>query len=123
MLVVVPVTGNDGIEVEVSEHFGHAPFFAFAKIEDGKINVEFVKNPFEGQHSVGNVPSLLVKQKANVLIAGNLGQRAYEILTENGIEVYPYASGTLKEVLDAFMAGKLNKEYEGDLHEKHFHMN
>ncbi|BBJ28953.1 NifB/NifX family molybdenum-iron cluster-binding protein [Athalassotoga saccharophila] len=116
MLIAVPVMGNEGMEAEISGHFGHAPFFAFVELENGKIeSVEFRENPFEGQHAQGNVPSFLIKNKVNVLVAGSLGQRAYEILTENGIKVYPYASGTLKDAIDAYISGKIDSQYKGDI--------
>ncbi len=116
MLIVVPVMGDEGMETEISGHFGHAPFFAFIELENGKIeSVEFKRNPFEGHHAQGNVPSFLIKNKVNVLIAGSLGQRAYDILTENGIKIYPYATGTLKDAIDAYISDKLNSQYKGDI--------
>ncbi|HEU24100.1 MAG: dinitrogenase iron-molybdenum cofactor biosynthesis protein [Mesoaciditoga sp.] len=116
MLIAVPVMGNEGMDAEISGHFGHAPFFAFAEVENGRIeSVEFKANPFAENHAQGSVPSFLVKNKVNVLIAGSLGQRAYEILTDNGIKVYPYASGTLKDAIDAYISGKLDSQYKGDI--------
>jgi predicted Fe-Mo cluster-binding NifX family protein len=115
MLIVVPVMGNEGMNVNVSEHFGHAPFFAFVEVENGKItSVEFNDNPFEGNHSQGSVPNFVIQSGANVLIAGSMGQRAYEIFVENGIDVYPYAEGTLKEAVASYLSGNLKSNYTGD---------
>ncbi len=115
MLIVVPVMGNDGMSVDVSEHFGHAPFFAFVEVENGKIeSVEFKDNPFEGNHSQGSVPNFLIQSRANVLIAGSMGQRAYEIFVQNGIDVYPYVEGTLKAAIESYLSGTLKSDYTGD---------
>ncbi len=124
MLIAVPVMGNDGMEVEVSEHFGHAPFFAFVEIENGKISsVEFNENPFESNHSQGSVPNFLIQRGVDVLIAGSMGQRAYEIFIQNGIDVYPYAEGTLKMAIESYLSGDLNRDYMGDRasHHEHHH--
>ncbi len=115
MLIALPVMGNDGMDVEVSEHFGHAPFFAFVEVENGKISsVEFNENPFENNHLQGSVPNFLIQRGVNVLIAGSMGQRAYEIFMQNGIDVYPYAEGTLKMAIESYLSGSPKHDYTGD---------
>jgi|UniRef100_A0A7V3RDI0 predicted Fe-Mo cluster-binding NifX family protein len=121
MLIVVPVLGNEGMGVEISEHFGHAPFFAFVSVENGKIvSTKFEDNPFEGQHAQGTVPGFIIQSGANVLIAGSMGQRAYDILAQNGVEVYPYVNGTLGEAVESYLSKNLESTpYTGDRHKDH----
>lgn len=115
MLIAVPVMGNDGMSVELSDHFGHAPFFAFVEVEKGKVeSVEFKANPFEEHHIQGNVPNFLIQNGVNVLIAGNMGQRAYDILSQNGIEIYPYTKGNMNEAINSYLSGIAKSDYTGD---------
>lgn len=120
MLIVVPVMGNEGMNAELSDHFGHAPFFAFVEIENDKVeSVEFKENPFEGHHVEGNVPNFLIQSGADVLIAGNMGQRAYEILSQNGIEIYPYMNGNLDDAIKSYLSGIGKSDYTGDHAKSH----
>ncbi len=79
-VVVVPVSGE-----KLSSHFGHCEAFAFVTTEKGKIvRTDMRESP---GHEPGVLPRWLYEQGADVVIAGGMGDRARQILADNGIEV------------------------------------
>ena len=78
--VVVPVSG-----AKLSSHFGHCEEFAFVETQDGKIIGSEMRTP--PAHEPGVLPRWLYEQGADVIIAGGIGERAQQLIRENGIEV------------------------------------
>jgi ATP-binding protein involved in chromosome partitioning len=78
--LVVPV--SDG---KLSSHFGHCEQFAFVQTMNGKIVKTEMRNP--PAHEPGVLPRWLHDQGADVAIAGGMGEKARELLQDNGIEV------------------------------------
>ena len=79
-ILVVPVS-----EEKLSSHFGHCKQFAFIEIQHGKIaKTEMLTPP---AHEPGVLPRWLNEQGADIVIAAGMGERAQQLLEENGIEV------------------------------------
>ena len=102
MKIAIPVLENRGADSPISEHFGHAPFFAF--IENDEISV--VENPLE-DHGPGDIPKYMAEQDVNLLIARGIGGRAIDIFNQLGINVVRGASGTVTEILSALKNNQL----------------
>ena len=112
--VAIPSTKGSGLEDVIFEHFGHAPYFTFVEVEDGEVKkVEVVKNPYEGFHSPGELPSFLKENGVSVLICMGIGFRAKAFFEEYGIKVYTGATGRIEDVLSDYVKGVLkSREYE-----------
>ena len=99
--VVVPVSKG-----KLSSHFGHCEQFAFIQTKNGKITGTEVHTP--PVHEPGVLPRWLHEQGANVIIAGGLGDRAQQLLRQNGIEVIIGAPMDSPESLvNQYLAGVL----------------
>ena len=99
--VVVPVS-----EGKLSSHFGHCEQFAFIQTKNGKITGSEMQTP--PGHEPGVLPRWLHEQGANVIIAGGLGDRAQQLLRQNGIEVIIGAPMDSPESLvNQYLAGVL----------------
>ncbi|MFW5987805.1 MAG: NifB/NifX family molybdenum-iron cluster-binding protein [bacterium] len=115
--IAVPVQNN-----LVSAHFGHAPEFRLFSIEDGKIIKEkSLENP---GHQPGLLPRLLRDAGADIIISGGMGQKAITIFEQNNIDVICGASGEVKNVINDFISGQLEKDenrcsHEGDHNHNH----
>ena len=79
-LVVVPVAGG-----KLASHFGHCEQFAFIDTEKGKIKGKEMRTP--PGHEPGVLPRWLYEHGADVVVVGGIGQRAQELLRQQGIEV------------------------------------
>ncbi len=108
MKIAIPVLENRGADSPISEHFGHAPYFAF--IENDAISV--IENPL-ADHGPGDIPQYMAQQKVDVLVARGIGGRAIEFFNQLGINVIRGASGTVAEILSALKSKQLiDKNYE-----------
>jgi len=72
-------------EGKLSSHFGHCKQFAFIEIQHGKIvKTEMLTPP---AHEPGVLPRWLNEQGADIVIAAGMGEKAQQLLEENGMEV------------------------------------
>lgn len=103
MRVAMPVE-----EGKVSEHFGRAPYFLIADIEQGKvISKEVVENPVYGAHRPGAVPNFLLEKGINCIVCGGMGPSAEKIFKKKGIEIVMGVTGDVEEILEKLARGEL----------------
>ncbi len=97
-----------GLDAEVDQHFGRAKWLVIYDPETGEI--ENIDNSVNNQAVQGagiKTAELIVEKKCGTVIAGNLGPKALRALQQAGVKGYINASGTVKEAISAFQAGKL----------------
>lgn len=94
---------DDNIDGMVHERFGRCLYFVFVKIRDGQVK-EFsvLKNVQTGQSGIGSA-QIIIQQKVDAVITGNIGPRALEILTEFNVPVF-YSEGSIREALKDLIA-------------------
>ncbi|NLN85734.1 MAG: ATPase [Candidatus Cloacimonetes bacterium] len=101
MKIAIPVTQGN-----ISAHFGHCEAFAVFTIEDKKIVKEETLDP--PAHEPGSHPAFLHQQGCNVVIAGGMGNRAQDLMREQGIEVIIGAPLLpLRDLIELYLNGKL----------------
>ncbi len=107
MKVAIPASGNDN-NAEVFEHFGRAPFYCIATIENNEIkSIEFLPNPAIESHAPGEIPSYLASRGVDTLICLGLGGRARYFFNELGINVITGVRGRIREVLEKYLRGEI----------------
>ena len=104
MKVVIPVLEDMGWDSPISEHFGHAPYFAI--IDIGRGGLQIVPNPLP-EHGPGDLPRWVVSQGASLLVVKGIGRRAIDHFTSLGVEVIRGANGTVRQIVEALKAGDL----------------
>ena len=109
--VVVPLDSLEGLESEVAEHFGRAPYFALVELEGGEARVEFFENPRRWDR----LPGAYVAEMGvdYVAIKGGIGVKALALLRERGVRVLEVEGSKLRDVVEALKAGKY-REYTGE---------
>jgi predicted Fe-Mo cluster-binding NifX family protein len=118
MNICVTSQGNT-LESQVDPRFGRCAFFMI--VETDTMEYEAVENSSVQAMGGAGVQSgkVVVEKGANVLLTGNVGPNAYQILQAAGIEIITGASGTVKEVIDRYISGGL-KPTAGPNVESHF---
>ena len=97
-----------GLNAIMSGHFGRCPYYTMIDVEGNeKKKVHVIKNPYFDNHVPGKIPHFIKEQKANVMIAGGMGPKAIDLFHSFGIEVYTGVSGKVKDVLEAYLNGKV----------------
>ena len=96
------------IQNQVDEHFGHCEYFRVFKVNDKKerISEEKITSP-AGCGCRSNIVHTLSQMGVNMMLAGNMGEGAVNVLNSHGIEVLRGCSGEVKTVTEKWLAGSL----------------
>ncbi|MDO9556366.1 MAG: NifB/NifX family molybdenum-iron cluster-binding protein [Coriobacteriia bacterium] len=89
MTLAVPSSGQGGMEVERSGHFGHCDCFTLVDIEDGVVSaVRVIDNPPHQEGGCLQPVQLLASHGVNALIVAGIGARPLAGFNDVGIAVY-----------------------------------
>jgi predicted Fe-Mo cluster-binding NifX family protein len=100
----------------ISQHFGRAPFFVIATLDErGGPTFEQRNKAFHGEqhgHELhetphGHSPMFSPISDCQVLIAGGMGQPAYQHALDAGLKVMMTDEKSIAAALDAYRAGQL----------------
>ena len=94
MRIAIPITNGT-----LSAHFGHCEEFALVDVNEQTKEIANVTKLQPPAHEPGVLPRWLGEQKADVIIAGGMGQRAQQLFAQNKIEVVVGASDQPAEEL------------------------
>lgn len=119
--IVVPVEDEGGLNAQLSEHFGRAPYFAVIDLdENGHIsNQQMVPNVSEHFGGTGLPPDRILQLKPDALIAYGMGPRALGIFQDARVAVLRATANTVREVIAAYNKGMLVELTEGCLQARH----
>ena len=96
-------------ENQVDGHFGHCEYFTVFTInEDKEIISEEIVTPPAGCGCKSNIVTTLSEMGVTIMLAGNMGEGAVNVLNNNGIQVLRGCSGDVKTVTKSWIAGNLN---------------
>lgn len=103
MKIALPSRGQ-----EVDGHFGHCDHFTVFTVDPNRrIVSQEAFTPPPGCGCKSNVAPTLAKMGVEVLLAGNMGEGAARRLGGCGIRVVRGCEGNLREVAEAWLAGKI----------------
>jgi predicted Fe-Mo cluster-binding NifX family protein len=103
MKLAIPTRGNN-----VDSHFGHCEFYTIFTVNpDYKVEkVEILPSP-QGCGCKSNIAAILQGKGVSVMLAGNMGDGAVNVLQNHGMEVYRGCSGDVRLVAEAFINGDI----------------
>ena len=117
MKICIPSMGENGLDAAVGEHFGRVPTYTVVDLDTNEVTV--IPNTSEHTGGQGYPPEIMARYGVNVMVCRGLGRRAIMMFEEMGIDVYIGASGTVKDAVEAFKQGTLQKASEGDACAQH----
>ncbi len=107
MKVAITAQGTD-LDAEVDPRFGRAAYFLI--VDSESLAFEALDNGANANSLKGagiQAASVLAENKAEVLLTGYCGPNAFKTLEAAGIKVANDATGTVRECLESFKAGKM----------------
>ena len=115
MKIAVPT--RDG---RVDDHFGHCAYYTIFNIIDGNVaDVTKMASP-QGCGCKSGIAPVLKQMGVTVMLAGNMGQGAKNVLEAQRIEVIRGCSGDVNELVAAYLAGSVRDNGEAcDHHDCH----
>ena len=104
MRIAVTATGL-GFKDEIDIRFGRCTYFLI--IDPDSMTVEPLRNTFALLGTGCGIQSalLLIDRGVKVLITGNCGPSAFQVLSDAGLHTILEVSGTVREVVDQYKAG------------------
>jgi predicted Fe-Mo cluster-binding NifX family protein len=116
MKIALPSNQNN-----IDSHFGHCEYFTIYTVDKTKkeiLNCETIKSP-AGCGCKSNIASTLSQLGVKVMIAGNMGEGAVNVLNNSGIDVLRGCSGDVKTAVLKWLDNSLNDS--GDTCHEHEH--
>jgi predicted Fe-Mo cluster-binding NifX family protein len=115
MKIALPSNQN-----QVDAHFGHCQYFTVFTVNDNKqIIAEDKVNSAAGCGCKSNIVETLSKLGVDLMLAGNMGQGAVNVLESWGIKVLRGCAGDVKAVAQDYLAGKLQDSGIGCAEHEH----
>lgn len=116
-MLAIPLKALDTVDTRISKLFGKAPYILLIS-SDGSAGV--LQNEFT---SGKELAAELVRRGVKTLITNHLGEKAYNILSDYGINIlYNSESSSILLSLDAYKAGSL-KSFDMSLVQEAKHRN
>lgn len=101
MKIAVPTRG-----MIVDEHFGQCEKYTIFSINnEQKINQTDILQSPQGCGCKSNIAGVLRQMDVTILLAGNMGDGAVNVLQNHGIKVYRGCSGDVRQVTELFLEG------------------
>lgn len=119
--IVVPAASQEGLNANLAEHFGRAPYFTVVELNDnGDIaNVKTVPNIGEHAGGMGYTHDHILELQPNAIIVYGMGPRGLNTFQSAGVAVLKANANTVGEVVAAYKDGKLQELTEGCQHAHH----
>lgn len=108
MKIAVPT--RDG---RVDDHFGHCDHYTIFTIEERKVVArESLPSP-EGCGCKSGIAAVLQQMGVNVMLAGNMGEGAKNVLQKHDIVVVRGCSGDIETLVQSYLLGFILDSGEG----------
>nr|WP_321514256.1 NifB/NifX family molybdenum-iron cluster-binding protein [uncultured Pseudodesulfovibrio sp.] len=95
----------------IDDHFGHCDHYTLMTLDadNNIVSKERLDSP-EGCGCKSDIAPILASKGVKVMLAGNMGQGAVNILHANKIQVVRGCSGPIDEVAAKWLAGEIKDE-------------
>ena len=107
MKICIPTIGENGLNDHIGEHFGRVSTYTIVDLDTNDVKV--IPNTSEHMGGQGLPPEIMAREGVEIMICRTLGRRAITMFEELGINVYTGAFGTVKDAIDDFKQGRLQK--------------
>jgi predicted Fe-Mo cluster-binding NifX family protein len=106
MKICVSSTGTD-LNAQVDPRFGRCQYFII--VDPDTMTFEAISNVGIAASSGAGIQAAqtIANRGVDVLISGNVGPNAFQTLSAAGVRSVTGASGTIKDAIEMYMAGKL----------------
>lgn len=119
--IVVPAVDKSGLNAQLAEHFGRAPYFAVVELDEkGEVSeVKTVPNIGEHAGGRGQTHDNILELQPNAIIVYGMGPRGLSTFQSAGVAVLRANANTVSEVIAAYKDDRLQELTEGCHHAHH----
>lgn len=118
--IVVPTADESGLNSQLAEHFGRAPYFAVVDLDENREVSSVRTSPNVGEHvgGMGQAHDNVLELKPNAIIVYGMGPRGIQGFQDRGVAVLKATANTVRGVIAAYKDDKLQELTEG-CHQAH----
>jgi len=99
---------GERLDSQLDERFGRAPFFIVYDLEEGSFRCIDNKQNYNSPQGAGiQSAQNVVNAGASVVVTGNVGPKAFQVLKAAGVKVYLAEGVTVQEAIDRYKSGQL----------------
>lgn len=108
MKICVSATGNN-LDAQLDPRFGRCAYLVV--VDSETMQYEAISNMAAGSMGGAGIQAaqMVADKGVKVVITGNVGPNAFGALSAAGIEIITGASGTIKEVIEKYKNGQLER--------------
>jgi predicted Fe-Mo cluster-binding NifX family protein len=116
MRIGIPILEDQGLNSQISGHFGQAPYFMIVEVnmnpqKKGVIRDQDIDSlgvalsviPSLTEHACGSLVDVLLKNKVEILLVEGIGGRPFELFKQNNVKIFTGAFGSVKEIVRDFL--------------------
>jgi predicted Fe-Mo cluster-binding NifX family protein len=120
--IVIPTENKSGLEANLAEHFGRAPYYTIVDLDEKNNNTGVRTEVNKGEHvgGTGHPHEHLLALKPNIFVVKGMGPGCLSSLQDAGIIVLGATGTTVKEIVECFKEGKLTA-LDGACEHAHHH--
>lgn len=111
--IAIPIEEDKGLESKPTSHLGSVPFFILIDIDRGETKNWIIKpNPSAKLSKKRGITAadFLIKEKINMLLAGDLGEGPFHMLRNSFVEIFKLSLDSgIRETIEALLDDKLEK--------------
>ena len=100
----------------VDNHFGHCDHYTIFTVNSGEVKMKELLPSPQGCGCKSGIVLVLRQKGVRVMLAGNIGNGALEVLKSNGIEVVRGCSGNVDDLVRSYLAGEVKDNGEACSH-------
>lgn len=100
----------------VDNHFGHCDHYTIFTVNDGKVTMKEILPSPQGCGCKSGIALVLHRIGVQVMLAGNMGEGARNVLQSNEITVIRGCCGNVDDLVKAYLAGEVNDNGEACNH-------
>ena len=106
-ICVTSVSGN--LDAQVDPRFGRCPYFTIVDSETMEFNA-ISNDSTNAVHGAGiQAAQTVANMGIKVVITGNVGPNAFNVLSATGIKIVTGASGSVREAVEKYKSGQLKE--------------
>ena len=100
---------SDSLDSNVDSRFGRCPYFVIVDSETMEFSA-ITNDSTNAAHGAGiQAAQTVANMGAKVVITGNVGPNAFNVLSATGIKIVTGASGSVKEAVEKYKSGQLKE--------------
>ena len=108
MKIGIPAS-SDSLEANVDPRFGRCPYFLIVNPDSMDFSV-IPNDSTNAAHGAGiQAAQTIANMGVDVVITGNVGPNAFNVLFATGIKILTGASGSIREAIEKFKTGQLKE--------------